>query len=307
VSVGCFNLLSPTYAVKWDEREGKGPDGSSNWAQRWPLLCNFILRAHWDLVCLQEVEAAEQERIQADLGSGYQSFYFKHEKRPPDGLMIAVRTDVWENAASQEIQHGGVAFGLVDVTHIMTGMRVRIVTAHCRGGREEQLQALADFADAEGKEPDVTVITGDFNEDFTEADGKVRCPFPERRAGSFTTLAREPGLPQVSRPPHKQLPDQKSGKGKIDWIWVRGHRGRCDVELFRDSASRLAILSSHSESAVTGQWPSDHGCEGLSFHMYPPERKLLFASLRQHRRSRQQQAQAASAGGDGGGATEAAL
>lgn len=162
---------------------------------------------------------------------------------------------------------GAVAFGRVDLTHLATGRRIRVITAHCRGGRQPQLEALAAFGD-EGEGSDVTVIAGDFNEDFHSEDrAVVRCPFPET-LGEYRTLLRGE-LPALSRPPHKQAEDQSSGKGKVDYIFVRGARGRCCVELFRDEASSAAILSSHAACVETGQWPSDHGAEALSFRMGP--------------------------------------
>ena len=42
--VGTYNLLCPTYGVKWGEREAcldwrsKDEHGLSNWEQRWPAL-----------------------------------------------------------------------------------------------------------------------------------------------------------------------------------------------------------------------------------------------------------------------------
>jgi len=272
ISVGCYNVLCSTYAVKWGEREGVGCDGASNWSLRWPVMRNIIARAHWDVVCLQEVEHTDVEEIASGLGDEYTTFYFKHQKRPPDGLMIAVRTKAFQGElAPIELQHNGVAFGCVDFVHRASGRKVRVVTSHCRGGNAAQLEALSDFADGGREEPDVTVVTGDFNEDFSTPDRTgVRCPFPEGRTGSYTTLLREPELPALSRPPHKQGKDQTSGKGKVDWIFVRGNtRSRSSVELFRDPASRLAILSSHAPCEPTGQWPTDHGAEALSIRLLP--------------------------------------
>lgn len=238
-----------------------GHDGSSNWAQRWPVMQAIINRAQWDVVCLQEVEQTDAQQISDGFGAGYTTFYFKHEKRPPDGLMIAVKSDTFEASPSpQEIQDDGVAFGSVDVVHRKSGRKVRIVTAHARGGRKEQLEALSKFADGDREDSDLTIVTGDFNEDFGRS-----IPFQGSPRGRYTTLVREAGLPDVSRPPHKQDPAQKSGKGKIDWIFVRGAR----AELFRDSASRLAMLTSHAPCSATGNWPSDHGAEGLSVRLSP--------------------------------------
>jgi len=264
-SVGSYNVLCSTYAVKWGEREGVGPDGNSNWPARWPVMRDVILRASWDVVCLQEVEQADCGDIVSGLGERYSCHYFKHEVRPPDGVMIAVRADAFEEpVVHAEAMYKGCAFGRADLVHRVTGRRVRVLTSHCRGGNAEQLAALADFAE-EGNTADVTVVTGDFNEDFCPDNaGEVRCFLPEGPLGRYATLLREPGLPPLSRPPHKQAEDQKSGKGKVDWIFVRGRAPDCAVELFRDEASRAAVLESHRACEATGQWPSDHGVEALS-------------------------------------------
>ena len=57
--VGQLNVLSPTYAVKWREREGcvdrTAPDGQrvSNWPRRWPALRRVLECAEWDVVFFQ--------------------------------------------------------------------------------------------------------------------------------------------------------------------------------------------------------------------------------------------------------------
>lgn len=268
-SVGCYNVLCSTYAVKWSEREGVGPDGASNWAARWPVMREVIQRAAWDVVCLQEVEHCDVEGIRAGLGNGYEAYYFKHVQRPPDGVLIAVRKKHVAGAiVPKEMQwRDSVAFGRVDFV-LPGGEHVRVVTGHMRGGNDKQLADLAAFAD-EGDAPDVTVVTGDFNEDFGTSQGKFRCPLPDGPLGAWSTLQREIGLPTVSRPPHKQMPDQTSGKGKIDFIFVRGRTPDVAVELFRDPGSLYAVLASHGPCEATGQWPSDHGCEGLSIRVSP--------------------------------------
>lgn len=263
-SVGCYNVLCPTYAVKWGEREGMGPDRANNWSSRWPVMQDIIQRANWDICCLQEVEVADMNDILTGFGDQYSSYYFKHAKRPPDGVLIAVRRDAFECVGATEIQwRGSVAFGRVDLRHRSSGVSVRVVTAHMRGGNAQQLADLAAFAD-EGCSADVTVVTGDFNEDFGAGHGAFACPLPDSKLGCWSTLQRQDGLPEVSRPPHKQGPDQKSGKGKIDWIFVRGSAPWTALNLFRDPASYAAILESHAACAATGEWPSDHGCEALS-------------------------------------------
>lgn len=278
-SVGSYNVLCPEYALKWGEREGVGRDGACNWSLRWPVMLEILGRVGLDVVCLQEVPEADAADVADGLAAhDYDAVYFKHDNRPPDGLMIAVRRNVWRGPvlSHSEVQHNGVAFGQVDLVHEASGAQVRVVTAHCRGGRKDQLQALANFADAGGNLPDVTVIAADFNEDFAAASGtgEVACPFADERAGGYLTLSREEGLPPLSRPPHKQAADQKSGKGKVDWIFVRGADGRCDVRLVRDAASRLGILSTHDACGATGEWPSDHGMEAVTAELSEPAAEL---------------------------------
>lgn len=264
-SIGCYNVLCSTYAVKWGEREGVGPDGNTNWNVRWPAIRSILENAAWDIICLQEVEHSDANEIITDLGNAYTSHYFKHTKRPPDGLLIAIRSSMFTLSESRELQHNGVAFGCMDLEHVSSGCKVCVVTSHCRGRNKEQLAALAAFAD-ENVDADVTIITGDFNEDFRSDDSLdgVRCPFPSGDSGEYITMQREAGLPPLSRPPHKQAEDQKSGKGKIDWIFVRGRAQQCSVQLFRDEASHRAIIDSHAPCLATGQWPSDHGAEAFS-------------------------------------------
>eukprot|EP00931_Biecheleriopsis_adriatica_P006095 TRINITY_DN107551_c0_g1_i1.p1 TRINITY_DN107551_c0_g1~~TRINITY_DN107551_c0_g1_i1.p1 ORF type:complete len:344 (-),score=68.39 TRINITY_DN107551_c0_g1_i1:36-1013(-) len=261
--VGCYNVLCSTYAVKWKEQQGVGPDGLSNWPSRWPAMRDIIKRAEFDVLCLQEVEHTDVEAIVADLGGSYQTHYFKHRVRPPDGVLIAVRADAFEaTPAWREKDDSGVAFAGVDIVHRSSGARVCVVTGHMRGKKPQQLKAFSEFAD-ESSNADVTVITADFNEDFSST-GTLQCPFAESARGCYATLLREEGLPALSRPPNKQAEDQKSGKGKVDWIFVRGHAPDVHVEVFRDEASRRAILESHAPCEATGDWPSDHGCEALS-------------------------------------------
>lgn len=226
---------------------------------------SIINRASWDVLCLQEVEEADVEEIKLGLGDMYQTHYFKHAKRPPDGVFIAVRKDTFdEKVVPFELQwEGSVAFGRVDLTHRASGKHVRVTTGHMRGGNKKQLGDLAGFAD-EANAADVTVVTGDFNEDFGTGQGSFCCPLPDGPRGCWLTLQRGSGLPSVSRPPHKQAPDQKSGKGKIDFIFVRGA-----AALVRDPVSDIAILESHAPCEATGQWPSDHGCEALGVCLHP--------------------------------------
>ena len=156
--------------------------------------------------------------------------------------------------------------------HTQSGLPVRALVTHQRGGDAAQLRSLADFA-LEGLPPDaVVVVCGDFNEDFG-AGAMLPCGGMSQagKGGGdpvFRTLDRDAASePIVSRPAHKQGPAQTSGKGKIDYIFVRGAGPGMCVELERDALSRAAVLASHAPCDETGYWPSDHGMEALSVHV----------------------------------------
>eukprot|EP00434_Breviolum_minutum_P012568 symbB.v1.2.011073.t1/scaffold738.1/size167167/7 len=266
LSVGSYNLLCPTYAVKWKELQGMDANGNSNWALRWPAMRDILKQAQFDVLCLQEVERTDLDSIVADLGPEYTSQYFKHPVagRPPDGLVIAVKKTVCASAPSWSERDfkGKVIFGGLDFEH-PCGARIRVVTGHMRGRNQEQLDAFGAFG-AEGT-AQIEVITADFNEDFQERSaGSVPCPFE----GQHSTLRRAPDLPQVSRPANKQAQTPDQGL-KIDYIWVRARTKDFRTELFFDEASRRAILDSHKDCEATGQWPSDHGCEAFSIRFLP--------------------------------------
>ncbi|CAE7237444.1 unnamed protein product, partial [Symbiodinium natans] len=265
-----FSLLCPTYAVKWKEQQGLGTDGTSNWSARWPVMRDILQQGRFDVLCLQEVEVTELESIVADLGSEYQANYFKHARRPPDGLLIAVKRSTFKEAQWKVGEYQGFAVGGVDLEH-PCGAKVRVVNGHMKGGRPAQLQAFADFASAESS-ADVEILTADFNEDFAEqgrSEGIIRCPFAQDDRRHYFTLSRALDLPQVSRPPNKQEEGQSSGKGKIDYIWVRERTKEFQAALVSDPLSRRAIIDSHRSCDVTGDWPSDHGCEAFSVQLRP--------------------------------------
>ncbi|CAJ1376325.1 unnamed protein product [Effrenium voratum] len=198
----------------------------------------------------------------SDLGPDYVTRYFKHPpKRPPDGVMIAVKKSCCKAAPSwsEHDYKGFVIFGGAEFQH-HSGARVRVANGHMRGFNQEQLREFGAFGTSGTW--DLQILTADFNEDFQTESG-VRCPFPEE----YTTLRRPADLPQVSRPPNKQEAGQSSGKGKIDYIWVRDTQDK--PQLFFDEASKRAIIESHRNCEETGEWPSDHGCEACSIRLSP--------------------------------------
>ena len=59
------------------------------------------------------------------------------------------------------------------------------------------------------------------------------------------------GEPKVSRPPHKNVKSQKSGKGKVDYIFVKTS-SKLSMALERDEISYKTILESHKPCKETG-------------------------------------------------------
>ena len=65
---------------------------------------------------MQEVEHTDGAEIAQGLGPKYRAFYFKHAKRLPDGVMIALHDAAFECPSTPvELQYREVAFGRVDV------------------------------------------------------------------------------------------------------------------------------------------------------------------------------------------------
>jgi hypothetical protein len=277
--VGQYNLLCPTYGVKHGEREAcaawtsKTEHGASNWPQRWPALQRVLQRgAPWGLLLLEELEDATRADVTDTLNAlGLALVWFDHPGRA-DALGIAYDETAFRPVATASRpyppDHPKVVSGRVDLTHTPSGQAVRVVVTHQRGGRAAQLEDLFAFAAAdthdasggenksESSESLVTIVGGDFNEDFGERAVKGVRP-------GFTTLPRSGEELAVSRPPHKLEGAERSGKGLIDYIFV-SHSGPGTLALERDDTSRLAMDMSHAACDETGQWPSDHGIEALT-------------------------------------------
>ena len=262
--VGQYNLLCPTYGLKWGEREAcrewksKTEHGGSNWPERWPALRRVLCSASWDLLTLQELEdttCADVLKALGDMGLGL--VYFEHPGRQDAiGIAYNAATFTLQAKATREYPQDApyATTGRVDLCHVATGTPLRVLVTHQKGGNAAQLDDLFAFAAAdELASGGVTLVCGDFNEDFGGAAASLR--------PGFTTLLRGADEPAVSRPPHKQADDQTSGKGKVDYIFASAS-GQCT--LARDQLSRKAIALSHSACEATGEWPSDHGIEALT-------------------------------------------
>ena len=176
-----------------------------------------------------------------------------------DALGVAYREEAFTLHATSSrpypLREPRATSGRVDLRHVPTGRAVRVLVTHQRGGLAAQLADLFAFATADAPDGCVTVIGGDFNEDFGEAATSV---WP-----GYTTLPRSSDEPDVSRPPHKQDAANTSGKGLVDYIFV-ANAGAGECALWRDEASRRAMAVSHTACEETGEWPSDHGIEALS-------------------------------------------
>jgi len=263
--VGQYNLLCPTYGVKWGEREAcegwvsKSEHGGSNWARRWPALKRVLHCARWDVLTLEELEGSTRADVTQALGAiGMALVWFDHPGRA-DALGIAYNTEAFtllaESTRHYPLDNPKSTSGRVDLSHTPSGRVVRVVVTHQKGGIAAQLDDLFAFADAGARDECVTIINGDFNEDFGDRAASIR--------PGYTTLRRGADELAVSRPPHKQGDGQASGKGLVDYIFVK-NCGMGTCALGRDEASRRALAMSHAACDETGEWPSDHGLEALT-------------------------------------------
>ena len=146
--VGTYNLLCPTYGVKWGEREAcldwrsKDEHGLSNWEQRWPALRRVIQAAPWDLLALEELEDSTRADVEAACdGLGLRLAWFPHAGRS-DALGLA---DDPRALRAEESVHRNypsdaptATSGRVDFRHLATGQPA------CRegGGRGESFVHL---------------------------------------------------------------------------------------------------------------------------------------------------------------------
>ena len=146
--VGTYNLLCPTYGVKWGEREAcldwrsKEEHGLSNWEQRWPALRRVIQAAPWDLLALEELEDSTRADVEAACdGLGLRLAWFPHAGRS-DALGLAYDPRALRAGASAHRDYPSDApaatSGRLDFRHLATGRLVRAAVTHQRGGVAEQ-------------------------------------------------------------------------------------------------------------------------------------------------------------------------
>jgi hypothetical protein len=153
--VGQFNLLCPTYGLKWGEREAclewrsTREHGDSNWHLRWPALLRILTLAQCDILALEELEESTQPAVTEGLAElGLSLEVFPHPRRR-DALGLAFNPNVFRlerrESRGYPSEEPVSASGLIDLRHT-SGRLVRAVVTHQKGGVRAQLDDLLAFA-----------------------------------------------------------------------------------------------------------------------------------------------------------------
>ncbi|OLQ02119.1 Calmodulin-4 [Symbiodinium microadriaticum] len=221
-----------------------------------------------------------------DLGSRYRAKYFKHSRRPPDGLLIAVKSSAFKASPEWILgEHQGV-----DLEH-PCGAKIRVVTGHMKGGRPAQLQAFAEFASAESS-ADVEILTArglgvngfpmsNWNRQIStrilQNRGEAKAQSPLRAlfdvlldTRPYSTLPRALELPQLSRPPNKQALATAMSAGSVE-EWAQKDSlqalfnridSNCDGTLSTDELRRaLCAIGLKSADVTTIYKIMDTNCD----------------------------------------------
>lgn len=273
LTIGQYNLLCPVYGVKWGEREAcldwksMSDHGASNWEKRWPALLRVMSAASWDLLALEELEDSTREDVEGGLTNlGLELVWFNHPGRE-DALGIAYNPMVLRiiniTAHHYPIDNPRAAIGCVDFRHVKTQSPVRMAVAHLRGGPHSAPDQWNDLLDFVMRDDCMCIICGDMNEEFGSVANGTNSAMRGLLSMDRNVTA---GEPRDTRPPHKMDADQTSGKGKVDYIFVRTRQQVSGdmVHFNRDAKIMKAILLSHTDCIETNVWPSDHGLEALT-------------------------------------------
>mmetsp|Transcript_6009 Transcript_6009/g.14353 ORF Transcript_6009/g.14353 Transcript_6009/m.14353 type:complete len:296 (+) Transcript_6009:11-898(+) len=248
--VATYNVLCPVYGVKWAEREAcldhKAEERASNWDVRWPALKRNLALGRWDVVCIQEAQDVTRRHLEQAATEMEMEFCFVPHQKRKDALAMMYRPSRLELVKHDVRDFCGSSTGLLELRDLCTDATLRVLCTHQRGGKPEQMADLMEYAEAEPA-PGCTIVCGDFNEDFNVTGNHP--------AGYAWANRADRDLSAVSRPDHKQGDDQTSGKGKVDWIFVKGGTVEYDDVCVR------AVVQSHVACPETFQWPSDHGLE----------------------------------------------
>ena len=243
-TVGSYNLLHPTYAQKYREREGIGCDGASNWAARVPHIARMLSASRLDVYLLQEVDqaqAAELVRV-GGIADSYDLHHCTHPNREAqDGVAVLLQRECFSVAAREQIpfdarteQHRGEHYMCAAATfarHLETGLRLVFVSVHLYPKKSIDPQAtLLAFLERRAPDFDAAVWGGDCNHVYVS-----------------------PPAGFAWEPPQGHAPTRRASGKKIDWLF-------CSRNCSLAPCGAADLLADASRQAIpeTGSPPSDH-------------------------------------------------
>ena len=242
-TIATYNLLHPTYAEKYCEREGVDVEGKSNWVLRQPYIAAMLSRIQLDVYLLQEVDEAQMEQL------GLDEDYFVHHCTHPnreagDGVAVLLhksRFIITEVAivpfdAKQDEYRGDHYMGAAAVfaVHTETGVRFAFCSVHFYPKKSLNPQVtLEAFLTNRKADYDAVVWGGDCNNVYTNPPGDYQW---EDRSTHRATRA-------------------VSGK-KLDWLFCSNN---CSIQ--RSDVTEVFVKASRDLLPETGHAPSDHFAE----------------------------------------------
>lgn len=257
ILVGTYNILFPQKLengapAKFSTNVGFSADKNGGLYEnsdfRVGIIAKNILNADLDVICLQEVTDAMGQELQKSLKDDYDIKWVKHQNY--HGVGILYKKDKFDllNEESLSIQvqkedplNPGTYKSSPPRVHLLNDLMdkttqkvFRVVSCHMFDPRdlqnkEEQTNAVIDFAEKESDTIDRIIIAGDMNQDqFGNIDSPPAGAVPsEKLASSFQ--------PFIDHEYHvdgnldsTEYEKKKPGNGKlvskdrhIDWIWVK--------------------------------------------------------------------------------------
>lgn len=252
-TIGTYNLLHPTYAVKYLEKTGLDANCRSNWPLRAEVIANLLVDAGLDIYLLQEVGREQLSDLLRLLGDRYEETFAVHPGREArDGTAVLTRRarlQVMQSCAVPLPSATGrpyMSAAAVCALDRASGLRLGVVSGHlyeARGKSHDPEGRIHDFLDgclageSQTWRYDIAVWGGDCNK------GYMPCGQGPRG------FRHVPGGPKTCK------------SRQIDWIFFSpqctGMRGAPATEKF--------IASTQHVIAGSGCPPSDHFGESISF------------------------------------------